>query len=84
MFSPVCFFWLLCYSIQGRAPSECLVELNLFRSVACSGMLGRADVSKDSSAFISKVERSGHRTVDPEDRDTTIFGNVCNCLALYS
>ena len=54
---------------------ECLAELNLFPSVAASGMLGRADVSKDSSAFIFKVKRSNHRTVDPADGDTKFFRN---------
>ena len=83
MFSQFGFIWLLCQH-TGRAPSECLAELNLFRRVACSGMLGRADVSRYISAFISKVKRSSHRTVNPEDRDTTIFGNVCSCLALSS
>ena len=78
------FFLAVVSQHTGRAASECLAELSLFRSIACSGMLGRTDIWKDSRAFISKVKRSSHRTVDPEDGDTTIFRNVCNCLALYS
>ena len=58
----VCFFFLAVVSQHaGWAPSECLVELNLLRSVAGSGMLGRANVSKDSGAFIFKVKRSNHQ-----------------------
>jgi hypothetical protein len=80
----VCFFLAVVSQHTGRAPSECLAERNLFRNVAGSGKLGRADVSKDSTAVMFKVKPSNHQTVDPEDGDITIFRNVCNCLALDS